>query len=70
MKSYDIFRSDVSGPVWLESRLYVDHARARIQELATRNPGTCFFVFDTETSSVIGERTFGNTPKGSNPENK
>lgn len=60
MKSYDIFRRDASGPVWLEARLYVENARARIQELAAHNPGRCFFVFDAQISSVIFELTLGN----------
>jgi hypothetical protein len=59
MKSYDIFRRDASGPVWLEARLYVENARARIQELAAHNPGKCFFVFDAQDSSVIFELTIG-----------
>ena len=59
MKSYDIFRRDASGPVWLEARLYVENARARIQELAAHNPGKCFFVFDAQNSSVIFELTIG-----------
>jgi hypothetical protein len=33
MKSYDIFRRDASGPIWVDARLYVENARARIQEL-------------------------------------
>jgi len=59
MKSYDIFRRDASGPVWLEARLYVENARARIQELAAHDPGKCFFVFDAQNSSVIFELTIG-----------
>jgi len=60
MKSYDIFRRDASGPMWVEARLYVENARARIQELAAQNPGKCFFVFDVHNSSVIHELTIGN----------
>jgi hypothetical protein len=60
MKFYDIFRRDVSGPIWVDARLYLENARARIQELAAHNPGRCFFVFDARNSSVIFELTIGN----------
>jgi hypothetical protein len=60
MKTYDIFRRDASGPIWVDGRLYVENARARIQELAAHNPGKCFFVFDAQSSSVIFELTIGN----------
>ena len=65
MKSYDIFRRDASGPIWIDARLYVENARARIQELAAHNPGKCFFVFDVQTSSVIFELTIGNNAEHS-----
>jgi hypothetical protein len=60
MKSYDIFRRDASGPIWVDARLYIENARTRIQELAAHNPGKCFFVFDPQTSSVVFELTIGN----------
>ena len=55
MKTYDIFRRDSGGPVWLEARLSAENARLRVQDLAAQNPGECFFVFDAQTSSVVFE---------------
>ena len=60
MKSYDIFRRDATGPIWVDARLYVENARSRIQELAAHNPGKCFFVFDAQNSCVMFELTVGN----------
>jgi hypothetical protein len=59
MKTYDIFRRDAVGPVWLEARLNPENALARVQELAADNPGECFFVFDAQDSSVIFEMNAG-----------
>jgi hypothetical protein len=58
---YDIFRRDAGGPVWVDARLYVENARARIQELAALSPGNCFFIYDTQNSALIFELSIGNT---------
>jgi hypothetical protein len=53
LKTYHIFRRDFSGPVWLDARLNLENALARVQELAADTPGDGFFVFDAQISSVI-----------------
>jgi hypothetical protein len=61
LKTYDIFRRDSSGPVWLEARLNVENAQALVQNLAAQNPRECFFVFDAQIASVIFEIKSGDT---------
>jgi hypothetical protein len=49
---FDIFRMDRAGVRWLESAESVDHAKARIRELAVSFPGD-FILLDQKTGNKV-----------------
>jgi hypothetical protein len=57
VKSYDIFRSDPDGPVWLESIPNLENAKARILALSLKFLDTSFFVFDASQARIIVEES-------------
>jgi hypothetical protein len=59
VKSYDVFRSDPDGPVWLESIPNLENAKARILALSLKFPHKSFFVFDTSRARIVAEQSGG-----------
>jgi hypothetical protein len=49
---FDIFRMDRAGVRWLESAESLDHAKARIRELAVSFPGD-FILLDQKTGNKV-----------------
>jgi hypothetical protein len=50
--TFDIFRIDRAGVRWLESAESLDHAKARIRELALSFPGE-FILLDHKTGNKV-----------------
>ncbi|HXE36758.1 MAG TPA: hypothetical protein VN087_22785 [Verrucomicrobiae bacterium] len=50
--TFDIFRIDRAGVRWLESAESLDHAKARIRELALSFPGE-FILLDRKTGNKV-----------------
>jgi hypothetical protein len=49
---FDIFRMDRGGVRWLESAKSLDHAKARVLELAVSSPGE-FILLDHNTGNKV-----------------
>jgi hypothetical protein len=60
-QSYDIFRRDSGGEVWVEAVRDLETAKGRIIELAANRPGQ-YLVFSHRSGRMVGSGTVVASP--------
>jgi len=60
-QSYDIFRRDTRGEVWVEAVRDLETAKSRIIELSARTPGQ-YVVFNQRSGRMVGSGTVVASP--------
>jgi hypothetical protein len=59
--SYDIFRRDAGGEVWVEAVRDLETAKSRIIELSAERPGQ-YLVFNQRSGRMVGSGTVVASP--------
>jgi hypothetical protein len=60
-QSYDIFRRDTRGEVWVEAVRDLETAKSRIIELSAHTPGQ-YVVFSQRSGRMVGSGTVVTSP--------
>jgi hypothetical protein len=53
-RTYEIFRDDPQGPLWLESVEGLDRAAKRLANISELKPGT-YFAYDPRESRIVAK---------------